>query len=106
MINRLYWASKIYSTSYGIAWFNLDLFIKILRYIELGKVVTDKELNVFLSNTYREKFIKTIKGRILLRAIIEAFRISHNRKEVWEKIHFTNISWTISIKGDDEIKGS
>ena len=59
MISRLYWASKIYFTSYGIAWFDLDLFIKMLKYIHSRGVVTSKELNNFILTTYRERFSKT-----------------------------------------------
>jgi len=61
MINRLYWASKIYFTSYGIAWFNLDVFTKMLKYLGHRGKATVGELNRLLLSETEVKFAKTGK---------------------------------------------
>ncbi len=61
MINRLYWASKIYFTSYGIAWFNLDVFTKMLKYIGHRRKATIDELNRLLLSETGTRFTRTGK---------------------------------------------
>ncbi|MET1159626.1 MAG: hypothetical protein ABWW65_01570 [Thermoprotei archaeon] len=57
-INRLYFASKIYFSSYGIAWFDLELFLKILRLIYVKKSCSVKELDNLIKES-GAKFAKT-----------------------------------------------
>ena len=61
MFSRLYWASKIYFTSYGIAWFNLDVFTKMLKYIGHRRKATIDELNRLLLSETGTKFTRTGK---------------------------------------------
>ena len=66
MINRLYWAAKTYFSSYGVAWFDLELFLKILKYVGLKSLVTDRELGMFIYEHAGVKFAKTGRDTISL----------------------------------------
>ncbi|RLE91491.1 MAG: hypothetical protein DRN04_12700, partial [Thermoprotei archaeon] len=59
MIDRLYWAAKTYFSSYGVAWFDLELFLKILRYVGLKGQITDRELSKFIYEQAGVKFART-----------------------------------------------
>jgi len=59
LIDRLYWAAKTYFSSYGVAWFDLELFLKILRYVGLKGQITDRELSKFIYEQAGVKFART-----------------------------------------------
>lgn len=59
IIERPYWAGKIYFSSYGIAWFDLETFINIIRYIYQSESITVDDLDNILPSISRHKFAKT-----------------------------------------------
>ncbi|ALV62463.1 hypothetical protein ADU37_CDS07640 [Thermococcus sp. 2319x1] len=61
IISRPYYAAKIYFSSYGIAWFDVDTFLKLLNFIESKKIVSTNEMDSFLKKNSQNPFAKTGK---------------------------------------------
>ncbi|MCO6041222.1 hypothetical protein [Thermococcus alcaliphilus] len=59
MISRLYYAAKVYFSSYGIAWFDVDTFLKLLSFIDSKKVLSTNEMDSFLKKNSQHPFAKT-----------------------------------------------
>jgi len=59
IIDRLYWAAKTYFSSYGIAWFDLDLFEGLIRYIHCRGSVSVGELNRVIPKLSTSRFART-----------------------------------------------
>jgi len=59
MIGRLYYAAKVYFSSYGIAWFDVDTFLKLLGFIDSKKVLSTSEMDYFLKKNSQHPFAKT-----------------------------------------------
>ena len=61
IIGKLFYASKIYFSSYGVAWFDSETFLRLLRFINAKQIVTPNEIGFFLKATSKNPFAKTGK---------------------------------------------
>ncbi|USS40375.1 hypothetical protein NF865_08680 [Thermococcus aggregans] len=61
IIGKLFYASKIYFSSYGVAWFDSETFLRLLRFVNTKQVVTPNEIGFFLKATSKNPLAKTGK---------------------------------------------
>jgi len=98
IISRLYYAARIYFSSYGIAWFDLETFLKLLNFIERKRTVNAIELSHFLQKESFSSFAKTGKEGyyfirllwhlgLLVKEVGRNYHLSTYGKHILEELH-------------------